>query len=57
MSLYFLDDIFLLYFPLESSERILYTFAFLKSDFSQSITPPVCGRYTEMNHPFYCIFN
>ena len=35
MAFHFLDDVFLLHFPLEATQDIFQRFAFLQSDFSQ----------------------
>ncbi len=55
MAFDFFDDIFLLHFPLEPSQRILYTFAVLESHFSQSTTPPIRGRLAKITLNFYFI--
>jgi len=41
MSLNFLDDVFLLDFALETTQRIFQRFAFLKSYFSQLSNTPI----------------
>jgi hypothetical protein len=39
-----LDDVFLLYFPLEATERTFDRFAFLHFHFSQARLHPLCGH-------------
>src|SRR6187399_306224 len=38
---HFLDDVFLLNFPLETPQRILNRFPFMNADFGQLYTPPI----------------
>jgi hypothetical protein len=38
VTLYFLDDVFLLYLPLEAPQRVLQRFAFLYTNFCQKIS-------------------
>ena len=40
MTFHFLDNVFLLYLPLETTQGVLEGFALLNSDFSQRPTPP-----------------
>jgi hypothetical protein len=40
VTLYFLDNVFLLYLALEPAQRILERFAFLHTNFSQNFPPP-----------------
>jgi hypothetical protein len=44
VTLYFLDDVFLLHFALETAEGIFQRLAFLQSDFSQ-LLHPLTGPY------------
>jgi hypothetical protein len=44
MSFHFLDDVFLLYLPLETAKRVLEGLALLNSDFSQLTDTPQLVR-------------
>jgi hypothetical protein len=47
VSLYFLDNVFLLYLPLKTAKSVLEGFPLLKPYFRQSDTPPNPSGWTE----------
>ncbi len=47
MTLHFLNNVFLLYLPLETAQSVLEGFPLLKSYFRQTDTPPDSSRWTE----------
>ena len=47
MTFYFLDDIFLLHFALETAQSIFKRFTLLKPYFGQTDTPPNSSRWTD----------
>ena len=47
MTFYFLDDVFLLHFALETAQSIFKRFTLLKPYFGQTDTPPNSSRWTD----------